>query len=163
MQNYCKTIGALAAASALVAGNALAGTPTPAPAPVTQPAPAIEYELHTGYSSAYLYRGLNLGQDLIEVGADVKMNLSGFNLSAGAWYGTVNGSNFTRRQMPSSVPSMRGKWFVLIQNVCVRLKLQKSSCIRLAVIVRSPVNSLTLDSRSVLLRSGSEMATNRFW
>ena len=89
MQNYCKTIGALAAASALVAGNALAGTPTPAPAPVTQPAPAIEYELHTGYSSEYLYRGVNLGQDLIEVGADVKGELNGIGLSAGAWYGTV--------------------------------------------------------------------------
>lgn len=75
MQNYCKTIGALAAASALVAGNAKAG---------------VEYELHTGYSSEYLYRGVNLGQDLIEVGADVKMDVNNmFNLSAGAWYGTV--------------------------------------------------------------------------
>jgi len=75
MQNYCKTIGALAAASALVAGNAKAG---------------VEYELHTGYSSEYLYRGVNLGQDLIEVGADVKMDVNNmFNLSAGAWYGTA--------------------------------------------------------------------------
>ena len=78
MQNYCKTIGALAAASALVAGNAKAG---------------VEYELHTGYSSEYLYRGLNLGQDLIEVGADVKMDVNNmFNLSAGAWYGTTSGN-----------------------------------------------------------------------
>ncbi len=100
MQNYCKTIGALAAASALVAGNAQAGTITTTPAPMPPPAPAIEYELHTGYSSAYLYRGLNLGQDLIEVGADVKMNLSGFNLSAGAWYGTVNGANFDGLHLP---------------------------------------------------------------
>ena len=75
MQNYCKTIGALAAASALVAGNAKAG---------------VEYELHTGYSSEYLYRGVNLGQDLIEVGADVKMDVNNmFNLSAGAWYVAV--------------------------------------------------------------------------
>jgi len=76
MQNYCKTIGALAAASALVAGNAKAG---------------VEYELHTGYSSEYLYRGVNLGQDLIEVGADVKVDVNNmFNLSAGAWYGTTS-------------------------------------------------------------------------
>ena len=91
MHHHRKTIGALAAASALVAGNALAGTPTPTPAPVTQPAPAaIQYEMHTGYSSEYLYRGVNLGQDLIEVGADVKGELNGIGLSAGAWYGTVN-------------------------------------------------------------------------
>lgn len=74
MQNYCKTIGALAAVSALVAGNAMA---------------EVEYELNTGYSNEYLFRGLNLGQDLIEVGADVKGEVSGFGLSAGAWYGDI--------------------------------------------------------------------------
>ena len=73
MQNYCKTIGALAAASALVAGNAQAN---------------VEYELHTGYTSEYLFRGINLGDDLIEVGADVKTEWNGIGLSAGAWYGT---------------------------------------------------------------------------
>jgi len=100
MQNYCKTIGALAAASALVAGNALAGTPTPTPAPV-QPAPAaIQYEMHTGYSSEYLYRGVNLGQDLIEVGADVRGEMNGFGLSAGAWYGTVTGGSALGFMLP---------------------------------------------------------------
>lgn len=80
MHNYCKTIGALAAVSALVAGNAMA---------------EVEYELHTGYSSEYLFRGLNLGQDLVEVGADVKGEVYGLGLSAGAWYGNVqNGQVF---------------------------------------------------------------------
>jgi hypothetical protein len=75
MHNYCKTIGALAAVSALVAGNASA---------------EVEYELHTGYTSEYLFRGINYGQDLIEVGADVKGELYGLGLSAGAWYGTID-------------------------------------------------------------------------
>jgi len=75
MQNYCKTIGALAAASALVAGNASA---------------EVEYELHTGYTSAYLFRGLDLGQDLVEVGADVATEWNGLGLSAGAWYASFN-------------------------------------------------------------------------
>jgi uncharacterized protein (TIGR02001 family) len=96
MQNYCKTIGALAAASALVAGNALAGTP----APVTAPAPAsecdafpcLDYELHVGYTSEYLFRGLNLGQDLIEAGVDIAAEWNGLELSAGAWYGSVHGT-----------------------------------------------------------------------
>jgi hypothetical protein len=79
MQNYCKTIGALAAASALVAGNANA---------------EVEYELHTGYSSEYLFRGLDLGDQLIEVGADVSTEWNGLGLSAGAWYGSFNESTY---------------------------------------------------------------------
>ena len=75
MQNYCKTIGALAAASTLVAGNAKA---------------EVEYELHTGYSSEYLYRGVKLGNDLVEAGADVKTKAAGLDLSAGAWYGSFD-------------------------------------------------------------------------
>jgi uncharacterized protein (TIGR02001 family) len=75
MQNYCKTIGALAAASALVAGNASA---------------EVEYELHTGYTSEYLFRGLNLGQDLVEVGADVATEWNGIGFSAGAWYASFD-------------------------------------------------------------------------
>ena len=88
MQNYCKTIGALAAASALVAGNASAGTS--APAPVSAPDSSISYELHTGYTSEYLFRGIDLGQDLVEVGVDVATEAYGFGLSAGAWYGSYD-------------------------------------------------------------------------
>lgn len=75
MQNYCKTIGAMAAASALVAGTASA---------------EVEYELHTGYSTEYLFRGLDLGDDLVEVGFDVATEYNGFGLSAGAWYGSFD-------------------------------------------------------------------------
>ena len=75
MQNYCKTIGALAAASALVAGNASA---------------EVEYEIHAGYTSEYLFRGVILGKDLAEVGVDVATEWNGFGLSAGAWYGSFN-------------------------------------------------------------------------
>jgi len=70
MQNYCKTIGALAAASALVAGNAKAD---------------VQYELHTGYSSEYVFRGLDSGDGLVEVGLDAKMDWNGLSLSAGVW------------------------------------------------------------------------------
>jgi hypothetical protein len=74
MHNYCKTIGALAAASALVAGNASA---------------EVEYEIHTGYSSEYLFRGLDLGDDLVEVGVDAATEWNGLNISGGAWYASV--------------------------------------------------------------------------
>jgi hypothetical protein len=72
MQNYCKTIGALAAASALVAGNASAIE--------------IDYEIHGGYTSEYIWRGIDLGNDLVEGGINASTEVSGFGLSAGAWY-----------------------------------------------------------------------------
>jgi hypothetical protein len=75
MKNYCKAIGALAAASALVAGNASA---------------EVEYEIHTGYSNEYVFRGIELGDDLVEVGLDVATEWNGLGLSAGAWYGTFS-------------------------------------------------------------------------
>ncbi len=77
MQNYCKTIGALAAASALVAGNASA---------------EVEYTLGTGYSSEYLFRGDNLGQDLVEASFSASTEWNGFGWTAGAWYGSYDRS-----------------------------------------------------------------------
>ena len=70
MQNYCKTIGALAAASALVAGNANA---------------EVEYELHSGYSSEYVFRGVEQGENLVEVGFDAAYETNGLTVSGGVW------------------------------------------------------------------------------
>jgi len=78
MQNYCKTIGALAAASALAAGNATAYE--------------IDYELSAGYTSEYLFRGFNLGQDLVDVEITAATEINGFGLSAGAWYASFDES-----------------------------------------------------------------------
>lgn len=80
MQNYCKTIGALAAASALVAGNAKA---------------EVEYEIHTGYTSEYIFRGLDLGNDLVEAGVDVAGEWNSVGLSAGIWGATFNDTGAT--------------------------------------------------------------------
>jgi hypothetical protein len=78
MHNYCKTIGALATVSAIVCGTSFSAE--------------VEYELHAGYSSEYLFRGLILGQDLVEAGADVKAEVAGIGLSAGAWCGSFDNS-----------------------------------------------------------------------
>ncbi len=91
MQNYYKTISALAAASALAAGNAQAGT-TPATTTMaaTPSAPVadsgITYDMHVGYTNEYLFRGISLGQDLVEAGFDVSGQALGLDLSAGVWY-----------------------------------------------------------------------------
>jgi uncharacterized protein (TIGR02001 family) len=88
MQNYCKTIGALAAASALVAGNALA---------------EVEYEIHTGYSSLYLFRGLDLGDHLVEAGIDAATEVNGFGLSAGIWGGAFDASSATTNEVDNEI------------------------------------------------------------
>lgn len=73
MRNYCKTIGALAAASAFAAGNASAID--------------LSYNLHAGYTNEYLFRGTNLGNDLVEAGFDVSADITeSLNISAGVWY-----------------------------------------------------------------------------
>ena len=88
MQNYCKTIGALAAASALVAGNANA---------------EIEYELHTGYSSMYLFRGADLGDNLVEVGLDAAYTVDKFTLSGGVWATAFESSANTGNQVDNEI------------------------------------------------------------
>jgi uncharacterized protein (TIGR02001 family) len=78
MQNYYKTIGALVVASAFAAGNASA---------------EIESDLHVGYTSEYIFRGVDLGADLIEAGLDIATEYNGFGLSAGAWNGSYTDDN----------------------------------------------------------------------
>jgi hypothetical protein len=87
MQNYCKTIGALAAASALVAGTASA---------------EVEYEIHTGYTSEYLFRGIDLGDNLAEVGIDAATEYNGVGLSAGIWAAAFQASG-TGNQVDNEV------------------------------------------------------------
>jgi hypothetical protein len=82
MQNYCKTIGALAAASALAAGTAMA---------------EVEYEIHTGYTSEYIFRGFDLGNDLVEVGVDAATTYNDINFSAGVWAAAFNTSGTTNQ------------------------------------------------------------------
>ena len=72
MQNYCKTIGALAAASALVAGTAKA---------------ELEYSINGGFHKEYIFRGVDAGQSMTTAGFDVGgFSALGFDLSAGIWH-----------------------------------------------------------------------------
>jgi hypothetical protein len=71
MQNYCKTIGALAAASALVAGTAKA---------------EIEYSVNGGYHEEYLFRGVQFGKGMVTTGFDAEGEAYGLDLSAGIWH-----------------------------------------------------------------------------
>ena len=75
MQNYCKTIGALAAASALVAGTAKA---------------EVEYSINGGYHNEYIFRGVDLGNDMTTAGVDAATEAWGLDLSAGLWYASFD-------------------------------------------------------------------------
>lgn len=79
MRKYSKTVGALVAASTLVAGFASANE--------------FEGEVHIGGASDYIFRGADLGHGLAEAGADVSTDLgAGFTLSAGLWYASIQDS-----------------------------------------------------------------------
>ena len=97
MRNSSNTLGSLAAVAALAAGNALMAGTAVVPANAVTPVntkPQVDFELHAGYTNEYLFRGLNLGQHLVEVGADVSTVAYGFELSADAWYGTFENADF---------------------------------------------------------------------
>jgi hypothetical protein len=47
----------------------------------------IEAELYTGYHSIYEFRGVDLGDDLVDVGLDLNYELAeGLSLNGGVWY-----------------------------------------------------------------------------
>lgn len=79
MRNYSKTVGALAAASALVAGNAMA---------------EIEGEVAVGYHNMYEFRFVDLGSDLVTAQVDLATEANGFGFSVGAWYATWDTPGF---------------------------------------------------------------------
>jgi len=71
MQNYCKTIGALAAASALVAGTAKA---------------ELEYSISGGYHKEYIFRGVELGDTLQDYSLEITgFSYAGLDMTAGVW------------------------------------------------------------------------------
>ncbi len=116
MRKHTKYVGALAAASALVAGYASAGTTAPM-APMTTPAPVesgLTGEVHVGYSTQYEFRFVDLGSDLIEAGVDLSYNLTeDLSISGGAWYGSVNdsqtfGNSFNELDLYAAVSQQLG-------------------------------------------------------
>jgi len=95
MRKHTKYVGALAAASALAAGYASAGTSAPtqsAPATVSSGSDLVG-QVHVGYGSQYEFRFVDLGSDLVEAGLNLSYDINeNFGLSAGAWYGSVTDS-----------------------------------------------------------------------
>jgi len=76
MTKHTKTLGALAAATALMGGYAMA---------------ELEGEVNVGYTTMYEFRFADLGQDLVNAGADIAYDFGGgWGINGGAWYGSTN-------------------------------------------------------------------------
>jgi len=93
MRNYSKLLGALAATTALAAGSAFAGST----APMSTAAPAscdaaFQGDVHVGYNSDYIFRGTDLGDDMVEAGIDLSYKAYGLNFSGGLWYASIEDS-----------------------------------------------------------------------
>lgn len=75
--------------SAMLTGLATAGTEAPVVAPVAET--SISADLGVGYHNAYIFRGTDAGTDLVDATLNVSGTcpLTGLDLSAGAWYGSV--------------------------------------------------------------------------
>lgn len=68
---------------------AFGGEPAPAPAPAPTE-PTITGVMHVGYNSLYEFRGLDMGDDMVEAGVDISGTYKGFGFSAGVWYASTN-------------------------------------------------------------------------
>lgn len=105
MRNPNRLLGAVAAATALLGGHALAGT---ASAPVSAPAApesAFAGTVHIGGNSDYIFRGADLGDGMAEAGLNLSYDLgNGFAVSGGLWYASIENSAYGNLGTFATVP-----------------------------------------------------------
>jgi len=75
---------------ALVSGSAFAGEVV---APVCEASPCYEADVTVGYHSDYIFRGAQLGTDMVDAGVNVSKSAWGLDFTAGAWYGSFENAN----------------------------------------------------------------------
>jgi len=85
---FATTVGTLGCAAILAAAPVKAGEPVvPAPAPASS---EIGAEVSVGYDTHYIFRGFNIGENLIWAGVDLGVPISdGLSLNLGTWYGSL--------------------------------------------------------------------------
>lgn len=90
---------------AIAAGNAGASEPAPAPAAsVAAPPEALGWTLYAGYESHYLYRGINYGKHLCEVGLIAPVKLSDdWTFTFAPWYGELAGGDYPELDLVGSL------------------------------------------------------------
>lgn len=76
---------------ALLSGAAFAGTPAVAPEPACEP--CFEANVYVGYHSDYIWRGTQLGTDMIDAGVEISKSAFGLDFVAGAWNGSFESGN----------------------------------------------------------------------
>ena len=93
-----KTLTTLTLASVAAAGSAIAGETYSAPAPVPPIVEAADdalgFSVALGYDSSYVFRGLDLGDNLVWGDVSYANDFGGpLEFSVGAWYASTNGSD----------------------------------------------------------------------
>ncbi len=79
---YTLLAGAALSSSHLMAGNEVVQAPAEDP--------AFALDIGAGYNTKYIWRGLDLGNDMVELSAEVTGAYAGLDLTAGAWYAHVS-------------------------------------------------------------------------
>lgn len=90
-----------------VTGFVQAGT-KPTKNPVVAPAPAADdslgFSLMAGYDSAYIFRGVKYGDNLISTGLTMPFKLTDkATLTLSPWYGTIAGEKYDELDLPISL------------------------------------------------------------
>lgn len=80
---YTLLVGAALSSTHLMAGEAVVTAPAPEAA-------AFALDIGAGYNTKYIWRGLDLGNDMVELSAEVTGAYAGLDLTAGAWYAHVS-------------------------------------------------------------------------
>ena len=74
---------------------ALEKIPEAVPVPTQQSSSPFSTNLSAGYDSDYIFRGLDMGENLVWTGLGLEVPLcDGVQFNAGAWYGTLADTNF---------------------------------------------------------------------
>ncbi|MGI9243034.1 MAG: hypothetical protein ACR2RV_19710 [Verrucomicrobiales bacterium] len=89
-KNKLAAVGVVGCAAVLAAAPAIAGTPMPPVEPLPEPAPEIGAEVSVGYDTKYIFRGFDLGDNLVWGGVDLGVPLTeALSLNIGSWYGSL--------------------------------------------------------------------------
>lgn len=104
---FATTAGILGCAAFLAAAPVKAGDPVvPAPAPAST---EIGAEVSVGYDTHYIFRGFNVGENLVWGGVDLGVPLGeGLSLNLGTWYGSLADSAYDELNLLAGVTKQIG-------------------------------------------------------
>lgn len=74
----------------LIAGDTMIAPSSPAAVVSADETPNFGLDIGMGYTTKYIWRGLDLGNDMVELSVEATGSYAGLDLTAGAWYAHVS-------------------------------------------------------------------------